>query len=172
MRVMALDIGEVRVGIAISDASMRIASPVKVLPAAEVRSCARSFRRVLEDFEPGLLVCGLPKTLSGEDGPQAARVRECAQNIAATCGLPLVFSDERLSSVEAKRVLREQGFSDKTMRGKVDMIAAGLFLQAWLDSQAHASHESTDATTTEFAPAPATAESAAERTAAEPTTKE
>lgn len=138
MRVMALDIGEVRIGIAISDVSMRIASPIKVLPAGEVLSCARSFLRVLEDYEPELLLCGLPKTLSGEDGPQAARVRACAHNIADACELPLVFSDERLSSVEAKRVLREQGFSDKTMRGKVDMIAASLFLQAWLDSKARA----------------------------------
>ena len=135
MRVLALDIGEVRIGIAASDASGTVASPVTVLPAQEVLSGARSFRYVLEDYEPDVLVCGLPKTLSGEDGPQAARIKEQAEHIAASCGLPLQFADERLSSREAKRILREEGLSERAMRGKVDMVAASLFLQAWLDAR-------------------------------------
>lgn len=135
MRALALDIGEVRIGIAASDASGRIASPVKVLPAAEVLAHAKSFRYILEDYEPDVLVCGRPQTLSGEDGPQAERIMAQARQIAAACELPLEFADERLSSAEAKRILREQGLSEKQMRGKVDMIAASLFLQAWLDSR-------------------------------------
>lgn len=135
MRALALDIGEVRIGIAASDASGRVASPVKVLPAAEVLSCAKTFRRILEDYEPEVLVCGRPQTMSGEDGPQAERVMAQARSIAEACDLPLEFVDERLSSSEAKRILREQGLNEKQMRGKVDMIAASLFLQAWLDSR-------------------------------------
>lgn len=135
MRALALDIGEVRIGIAVSDASGRVASPVKVLPAAEVLSCAKTFRRILEDYEPEVLVCGRPQTMSGEDGPQAERVMAQARSIAEACDLPLEFADERLSSSEAKRILREQGLNEKQMRGKVDMIAASLFLQAWLDSR-------------------------------------
>ncbi len=135
MRALALDIGEVRIGIAASDASGRIASPVKVLPAAEVLAHAKSFRYILEDYEPDVLVCGRPQTLSGQDGPQAERVMAQAKQIAKDCGLPLEFADERLSSSEAKRILREQGLNEKQMRGKVDMIAASLFLQAWLDSR-------------------------------------
>ena len=96
---------------------------------------AVTFRRVLEDWEPELLVCGRPMTLAGEEGPQAARVREQAERVAAACGLPLEFEDERLSSAEAKRILREQGLSERAMRGKVDMVAASLFLQAWLDAR-------------------------------------
>ena len=134
MRVLALDIGEVRVGVAVSDPAGRVASPVCVLPAAEVLACARSFRRVLEDWEPELLLCGRPLTLAGEEGPQAARIERQAEQIARTCGLPLEFADERLSSQEAKRILREQGLSEKAMRGKVDMVAASLFLQSWLDA--------------------------------------
>lgn len=118
-----------------SDPLGRVASPVCVLPAAEVLSCARSFRRVLEDWEPELLLCGRPLTLAGEEGPQAARVMEQARGIAATCGLPLEFADERLSSSEAKRILRELGLSERGMRGKVDMVAASLFLQSWLDAR-------------------------------------
>ena len=134
MRALALDIGEVRIGIAASDASGRIASPVKVLPAAEVLGMSRTFRRILEDYEPDVLVCGRPQTMSGEDGPQAERIMAQAHQIADACDLPLEFADERLSSSEAKRILRARGLKEKQMRGKIDMIAASLFLQAWLDS--------------------------------------
>ncbi|MBP3883506.1 MAG: Holliday junction resolvase RuvX [Olsenella sp.] len=134
MRALALDIGEVRIGIAASDSTGTIASPVKVLPAQEVLSCARSFRRILEDYEPEVLVCGRPRTMAGEDGPQAERVMAQARKIADSCGLPLEFVDERLSSQEAKRILRAEGLNEKSMRGRVDMVAASLFLQAWLDA--------------------------------------
>lgn len=135
MRILALDIGQARVGIAVSDPGERVASPVCVLPASEVLDNAKPFRRVLEDWEPELLLCGLPYTMAGEEGPQAARVRTAAQKISAACGLPCEFADERLSSREAKRSLREKGLSEREMRGKIDMIAASLFLQAWLDAR-------------------------------------
>ena len=135
MVALALDIGQTRIGIAVSDRTGRVAMPLKVLPAAEVTSHARSFRMVVEDHEPDVLVCGLPQTLAGEEGPQAQRVREVAEGVARACGLPLELTDERLSSAEAKRILREQGLSEKQMRGKVDMVAASLFLQAWLDGR-------------------------------------
>lgn len=138
MRALALDIGEVRVGVAVSDPAGRVASPVCVLPAAEVLSHARTFVRVLEDWEPDVLVCGRPMTLAGEEGPQAERIMAHARAIAERCDLPLEFADERLSSAEAKRILREQGLNERSMRGKVDMVAASLFLQSWLDAnEAH-----------------------------------
>lgn len=132
-----MDIGEVRVGIAISDPGERVASPVVVLPSAEVKTCAKSFMRVLEDWEPELLVSGLPYTLSGEEGPQAARIRAFAAEVSKRTGIPVEFSDERLSSTEAKRSLREKGMSEREMRGKIDMIAASIFLQSWLDARAN-----------------------------------
>lgn len=135
MRIMALDIGAVRVGVAISDPRERVASPVCVLPANDVVSCGKSFRRILEDWEPELFVCGLPYTLSGEEGPQAEHIRSVAKAVCQKTGLPCEFADERLSSQEAKRSLREKGLSEKEMRGKVDMIAASLFLQSWLDAR-------------------------------------
>jgi len=140
MRVLALDIGEKRVGVAVSDPAGRVASPVAVLPASDVEAHGRTFRDVIADWEPDLLLAGLPMTLSGEEGPQAARIRAVAAKVAENCALPIEFADERLSSAEAKRSLREKGLSEKAMRGKVDMIAASLFLQAWLD--AHRQHES------------------------------
>ena len=96
----------------------------------------------MDDWEPELLLFGLPLSLSGAQGPQAARVRTQAQRIAASAGLPAEFADERLSSSEAKRSLREKGLTEKEMRGKVDMIAASLFLQAWLDGKGTSSGSS------------------------------
>lgn len=135
MIALALDIGETRIGIAASDRSGRVAMPVKVLPAQEVVGLAKSFRLILEDYDPDILVCGRPETLAGEDGVQAQRVMGIAQKIAEQLDLPLAFVDERMSSREAKRILREQGLKEKQMRGKIDMIAASLFLQTWLDQQ-------------------------------------
>ena len=141
---MALDIGEKRVGVAVSDPDERVASPVCVIAADEVLANGRSFRIVLEDWEPELLLCGLPMTLSGEEGPQAERVRGFAATVAKNTGIPLEFADERLSSAEAKRSLREKGLSEKAMRGKVDMIAASIFLQSWLDARSGAREQVKD----------------------------
>lgn len=134
MRALALDIGDARIGVAVSDPSGRLATPVCVLDADEVYGNAPAWRRLLADWEPDVLVCGLPLTLDGEPGPQAEAIAAHAREIAARCALPLEFSDERLSSAEAKRILHEQGLSEKDMRGKIDMIAASLFLQSWLDA--------------------------------------
>ena len=135
MRILALDIGQVRCGIAVCDPAERVASPVCVLPAVEVVQHAKSFRRLLEDWEPEMLVAGLPLTMAGEEGPQVARIRTFAETVARNTGLPLEVADERLSSSEAKRILHEKGYSEKQMRGKVDSIAASLTLQAWLDAR-------------------------------------
>lgn len=135
MRIMALDIGETRIGIAVCDPGERVASPVCVVPTSEVVSGAKPFRRILEDWEPELLLCGLPYTMAGEEGPQAGRIRQVARRIGEACNLPVEFVDERLSSREAKRSLREKGMTERDMRGKIDMIAASLFLQVWLDAR-------------------------------------
>ena len=135
MRAIALDIGDARIGVATSDLTGTVASPVCVLPTAEVLQSARSWQRVLQDYEPEILVCGLPHTMAGELGPQAAHVMEMAEGIARSCGIPLEFVDERLSSAEAKRILRRRGMNERQMRGKIDMVAASLFLQMWLDAR-------------------------------------
>ena len=139
MRVLALDIGKVRTGIAISDPQGRVASPVCVLATEDVQAAAPAWKRVLEDWEPELLLAGLPRSLDGKDSAQTKQARSIAEVLAAQTGLPIEFTDERLSSVQAKRILHEEGLTEKDMRGKVDMIAASLFLQSWLDEQQAAS---------------------------------
>lgn len=134
MVALALDLGDVRTGIAVSDLTGRVASPVSVLPSQEVDSLSRSFRQIVDDYMPDVLVCGMPLTMAGEAGPQAEHIRKRAEELASKLDLPLYFMDERLSSTEAKRILRNQGLNEKQMRGKVDMISASIFLQAWLDT--------------------------------------
>lgn len=135
LRALALDIGRKRTGIAASDTTGSIASPVKVLPTDEVLGMARTFRLVLEDYEPDVLVIGLPTSLDGTENDHAAWVREVAGKIGAQTGIDTVFQDERLSSSEAKRIMREQGMDERSMRGKLDMVAASLILQGYLDAR-------------------------------------
>jgi putative Holliday junction resolvase len=134
MRVLALDIGERRVGVAVSDPSGSVATPVKVLDASRLGDGA-VLRRLAEDYEPELVLVGLPLSLDGTEGPQAARVRAEAARLAPHLGVPVEFADERLSSQQAARAMLEAGMSERERRGRVDAVAAALFLQAWLDAR-------------------------------------
>lgn len=135
MNVLALDIGDARVGIAFGCDSNQIASPLKVLSLDEVMNKSKEFQLILDDYMPEKFIVGLPKSLSGEENDQAAHVKDITEEISLLYGLPVEFVDERLSSVEAKAILREQGLSEKEMRGKVDSVAASLFLETWLKAQ-------------------------------------
>lgn len=132
---MALDIGEVRVGIAVSDPDECIASPLAVVSTDDLLGNASSVKRLMEDWEPDLFLCGLPYSLTKDECTQAQKVKEMASKVSDIYNIPCEFVDERLSSLEAKRNLREKGMSEREMRGKIDMIAASLFLQTWLDAR-------------------------------------
>ncbi len=132
VRVLCLDIGEKRVGVAVSDPQGRVATPLVVLdgpPSADVRG----IKRLAEDYEVAAILVGLPLTLAGEEGPQAERVRAEAAAVASMMGVPVVFQDERLSSAEASRVMADSGMSERQRRGSVDMVAASIILQSYLD---------------------------------------
>lgn len=135
MNVLALDIGDTRVGIASGCDRSQISTPLKVVCLDEVMNKSKEFKLILDDYMPEKFIVGLPKSLSGEENDQAAHVRDIAEEISLLYGLPVEFIDERLSSVEAKAILREQGLSEKEMRGKIDSVAASLFLETWLEQQ-------------------------------------
>lgn len=132
---MGLDIGARRIGVAVADTATSVAMPLRVMDAHEVLENSPTWRALLQDNEPEILVCGLPKTLAGGNGSQAARAREAGMRIAKVACLPIEFADERLSSAEAKRYLHEQGLSEREMRGKIDSVAASLVLETWLASR-------------------------------------
>lgn len=134
MRILGLDIGDARTGIAVGNTDSYTASAVCTLPAAEVASCAKSFMRILDDWKPELIVCGLPRSMDGSEGAQAARVRQSAEALSQKSGIDCVFFDERLSSVSAEKTLHRLGYHSMDMRGKTDMVAAAETLQAYLES--------------------------------------
>ncbi len=132
--MLALDIGDVRTGVAVSDPSGTVATPVAVLDSAALVSDPRLVAALVEEYAAIEVVVGLPLTLAGEEGPQATRVRETGQRLSCALGVPVVFWDERLSSSEASRAMTAGGTKGRAQRGTVDKVAAAVFLQSYLDA--------------------------------------
>jgi putative holliday junction resolvase len=132
-RVLGLDLGDARIGVAISDDRRRIA-----VPLGTVRTGAPADVKAIADLVHGhgvtLVVIGHPLHLSGEAGERAHHAERFAQALDALLDVPVLLQDERLSSVEADRALREAGASGRERRRTVDRSAATVILQAWLDA--------------------------------------
>ena len=131
-RVLGLDLGDVRIGVAISDPERRMAVPmgtVRTGAPADLRAIAELVR----EHDVVLVVVGLPLRLSGERGSAAAKAEGFADALRAVLDVPVVLQDERLSTVEAERALREGGVSGPARRAVVDRSAAAVILQAYLD---------------------------------------
>jgi putative Holliday junction resolvase len=133
VRRLGFDIGERRIGVAVSDPSGRIATPLTTLDARLLARDAGALRRLVEDYEPGELVVGLPLTLSGEEGPQAVAVKATVRRLFEPLGIALAYHDERLTSAQAERAMADAGADSRARRGSVDMVAAALLLQSYLD---------------------------------------
>jgi putative Holliday junction resolvase len=132
MRIAALDVGEVRIGVAVSDELGIAAHGVGVVRRVGGRRDLEALVAMLAPYAPERLVVGLPLNMNGSEGPQAARVRTFAADVAAHTGLPVEFWDERLTTVAAGRVLLEANVSRRRRRGLVDKVAATLILQTYL----------------------------------------
>jgi putative Holliday junction resolvase len=132
---MALDLGEKRIGIAISDPTRTIAAPHSVLSRRSRADDFAHFARLIEESAITQLVLGLPITLGGEEGQRAAWVRDYAAELAACVAVPIAFQDESLTTVEATAALHAQGRRGKKVKERVDAVAAALILQAYLDSR-------------------------------------
>jgi putative Holliday junction resolvase len=132
-RVLGLDIGSKRIGVAISDAEGLLASPLVMV--ARGKQDRAEFRKLIERYQPVLLVAGLPTGLSGREGPQAAETRAYAEPLADALKLPLEYYDERLSSAVAERALLESGMRRERRKEHIDAMAAAVMLQGFLDFQ-------------------------------------
>lgn len=135
MRLLALDIGEKRIGVAVSDPSGTVASPLTVLDASRTLATGEGLARLVEDYEVEAVVVGLPLSMDGSEGPQAERARRAASRLAGFLRVPIEFADERLSSVQATRALVAGGVTSRQARGNVDKVAASIFLQSYLDAR-------------------------------------
>ena len=134
MRVLGIDLGTKRIGVALSDSAGTLATPFEVVHRSGDRR--RDHHRVAElatEAEAQALVVGLPLSLDGSDGPAAKRARREATELARATGLPVELWDERLTTVTADRDLMAMDLKADARRRVVDQVAAAVMLQAWLD---------------------------------------
>jgi putative holliday junction resolvase len=134
VRVLALDLGSKRIGIAVSDLTGTVASPLAVLERSKSRRHDHEqIAAYVRDEEAELVVIGLPISLSGAEGPAAKAARTEANALATLVGVPIETFDERLTTVTAERALAEAGVRGPARRRVVDKVAAAVILQAFLD---------------------------------------
>ena len=136
MRILGLDVGERRIGVAIADESVRVALPVTVVERREPPADLDAIARLVQEQGAEAVVIGLPISLNGSLGPQAQTVKAFGQELSARLALPIEYWDERLSSVEAGRRLASAGRRGPKAKARRDAAAAAIILQGYLDSQA------------------------------------
>ena len=134
MIIMAVDLGKVRTGIAVCDKMMFLASPLCVIEEWNRDKLAEKIIQLAEKEKAELLVLGLPKNMDGSEGVRAAHSREFRELLRKQTGIPVVFWDERRSSIEAHQILHENGKKEKKHRKTVDAVAASLILEGHLGS--------------------------------------
>jgi putative pre-16S rRNA nuclease len=133
VRILAIDPGTVRLGLAISDPSGTIAQPLSVLARRSPGEDLKALAALVEQHEVGLIVIGLPRTMNGRLEAAAEQAQAFGAEVARATGRPVAYWDERLTTVAAERYLIEQGKRRRRRRQEVDRMAATLLLQGYLD---------------------------------------
>jgi putative Holliday junction resolvase len=134
-RLLGVDVGAVRVGVAVSDPAGVLATPLVTVPRdVEDGTDLRTIADLIAEHEVVGVVVGLPRTLAGREGAAAEAARAFAVALEAAVDVPVELSDERLTTVVATRQLRERGVKGRKQRAVVDQAAAVAILQGWLDA--------------------------------------
>jgi len=134
-RVLGIDLGEARVGVAMSDELGFMAHPLETIEVRRVSPAAR-IRELVESHQIATVIVGMPRNMDGSRGPAAEKAAKFAEELRATLSCEVVTWDERLTTVSAQRSLREAGRKAHEQRDVIDQAAAQLILQGWLDAQA------------------------------------
>jgi putative holliday junction resolvase len=135
-RILALDWGLVRIGLALSDETQTLASPLDTLVRRRGKRFPMTrFLEVVAQHQPVGILVGLPLTLAGEEGDSATEARTLAQSVTARTGLALELWDERFTTARALRAVREQGGTSRGRKGDLDALAAAVLLQHFLDAR-------------------------------------
>ncbi len=137
-RIMALDVGEVTLGVAISDSLGLTAQPITTIRRRNLKADFAAITDLVSKNGVELMVVGLPLKLSGEEGTAAESVRSFAGKLSGAAGIPVVPWDERLTTVQAERSLLEGNVSRRKRREVINQIAAAIILQSYLDSHRRA----------------------------------
>jgi putative Holliday junction resolvase len=133
-RVRGLDLGDARVGVAISDPERRVAVPHGTIRTGQPPGELKAVAALVGELDVTAVVVGHPRSMSGASGPRAQQAEAFAEALRAIVGVPVELQDERLSTAEAERSLREAGVSGRRRRQVVDESAATVILGAWLDA--------------------------------------
>ena len=133
MRILALDHGTVRIGVALSDELKMLAQPLEFITAEPFADFLLRLRQLLKEKEVELVLVGMPRNMDGSYGPAALKVREFVAVLKESIAVPVRTWDERLTSVQAHRMLAEAGVKAKDRKTKVDRSAAAILLQSYLD---------------------------------------
>ena len=134
-RLLALDIGERRIGVALSDPMHIIASPYSVIDRKITPDYKAEIRKLISEKDVEALIIGLPLTLKNRISKQTEKVQLIIKELTSELALPVHTIDERLSSVSAKNTLKLKGVKTGHNKGEIDKIAAAIFLQEFLDSK-------------------------------------
>lgn len=134
MRILGIDYGDQRIGLALSDFTGTLVGRAWTLHEWNLDRAIEAIAAVVKENEVGRLVLGLPKNMDGSEGPRAALSREVAERLTEATGLDVVLWDERRSSVEAHAILHANGRKEKKHRARVDAVAASLILEGYLGS--------------------------------------
>ncbi len=137
-RVLAIDMGSKRVGVAVSDELRLTVRALPALPRTPWKRLLSSLAELCEQFDVRSIVLGLPLRLDGTEGEAAQEVRRVGRNLQLSLKLPLFFQDERLTSKEAESSLRERGFQAAEIPDRVDSEAASIILSDFLEAQKRA----------------------------------
>src|SRR5437660_11780780 len=135
MRVMALDVGDKTIGVAISDALLLTAQPKPTIRRRDLKSDIDILCRLIDENEVHEIVVGQPLHMNGKESPQSQKVARFAGELEKKLDIPVVFWDERLTSFAAEQHLEEMGLNWRQRRRHVDKIAAMIILQNYLDSR-------------------------------------
>jgi putative Holliday junction resolvase len=133
-RLLGVDFGTVRVGLAITDEMRIIASPLATYQRRDEGRDAEFFRQLVEREEVGGLVVGLPVHMSGDEGGKATEARKYGTWLAQIIGVPVAYWDERFTTVEAEAHLRSAGLSHQRRKARRDRVAAQILLQSYLEA--------------------------------------
>ena len=133
-RVLGLDLGDARIGVAISDADRRIAVPLGTVHVGQPPGELKAIASLVAEHDVAQVVLGHPRSMSGASGPSATHAESFASALRSVLPVPVALQDERLSTVEAERSLRDAGVRGRERRAVVDRTAAAVILQAWLDT--------------------------------------
>ena len=135
MKIIALDIGTVRIGIATSDIMEIIASAYEVYRRKNLDSDVKYIAQLVSNLGAGEIVIGLPLKLDGTEGQSVEMAKSFGEKLSELTSVPIVYQDERLSTVSAERILIESGMRREKRKDKVDSIAATFILQTYLDKK-------------------------------------